>query len=81
MIGFAYPIGYAVTQRFVFVYGIILCIVGMSISEIFLKPVFKDPRPPETANRYPDGRVKYGFPSGHCLTTVALMVWTTLEIQ
>merc|ERR1712224_414636 len=50
------------------------------ISEICLKPVFKQPRPVESANRYPDGSPKYGMPSGHCLCVCAIMSWLLGEM-
>jgi len=52
----------------------------MALSELILKPLMKDPRPPESANRYPDGRIKYGMPSGHSMGTTAIMVWVILEV-
>ncbi|CAD7949852.1 unnamed protein product [Amoebophrya sp. A120] len=80
LLSFLLPAFYLVTQRFVYLYGIAIGLACMAISEICLKPLFKDPRPPESANRHPDGSMKYGMPSGHALATVAQMTWVCLEV-
>lgn len=74
------PVLYAVTGRFVYLYAMCLSFVGILLSEAVLKPLLKDPRPPESANRYSDGRLKYGMPSGHSLNVAATMAWSALEI-
>lgn len=46
------------------------CVV---LSELILKNIFKQPRPPQSAAH------SYGFPSGHALNTYAVMLWIVLE--
>jgi hypothetical protein len=47
-----------------------LCVV---VSEIILKNIFKQQRPPQSA------ATSYGFPSGHVFNTYAVMFWILLE--
>mmetsp|Transcript_10985 Transcript_10985/g.19877 ORF Transcript_10985/g.19877 Transcript_10985/m.19877 type:complete len:272 (+) Transcript_10985:59-874(+) len=50
------------------------------VNECILKPLIKQDRPKQSANRYKDGRIKPGMPSGHVLNAVSLMVWGLLEV-
>merc|ERR1712137_298007 len=50
------------------------------LNELVCKPFFRDPRPPQSANRKSDGSMKYGMPSGHVLNAFAVTIWVILEI-
>ncbi|CAD7940554.1 unnamed protein product [Amoebophrya sp. A25] len=80
LLGLSFLVGYVVTQRFVFLYVNIVGLSLLAVNELALKPLLRDPRPPETANRQADGRVKYGMPSGHVLVTGTVMSWVSLEV-
>lgn len=76
--------------RFISLYGCLLCVIVSVVNEAILKPIIKDPRPPETANYrvvkgesgQPDVRtVKEGMPSGHVLNATTVMMWALLEVS
>eukprot|EP00746_Dinoflagellata_sp_MGD_P143122 gnl/MRDRNA2_/MRDRNA2_75997_c0_seq2.p1 gnl/MRDRNA2_/MRDRNA2_75997_c0~~gnl/MRDRNA2_/MRDRNA2_75997_c0_seq2.p1 ORF type:complete len:146 (+),score=17.00 gnl/MRDRNA2_/MRDRNA2_75997_c0_seq2:278-715(+) len=46
---------------------------GVILSELILKNIFKQQRPPQSAAH------SYGFPSGHVFNTYAVMFWIFLE--
>eukprot|EP00746_Dinoflagellata_sp_MGD_P015292 gnl/MRDRNA2_/MRDRNA2_133890_c0_seq1.p1 gnl/MRDRNA2_/MRDRNA2_133890_c0~~gnl/MRDRNA2_/MRDRNA2_133890_c0_seq1.p1 ORF type:complete len:254 (+),score=23.09 gnl/MRDRNA2_/MRDRNA2_133890_c0_seq1:75-836(+) len=71
---------YIVWRRFIGLYAICLSLACAALNEAVLKPIIKQPRPDGTAHRYPDGRPKYGMPSGHVFNAFALMVWALLEV-
>lgn len=79
-VGLSFPVMWLATNRFCYLYGCFVQLVCIASSELFLKKLFKDPRPLESANRYPDGSMKYGMPSGHCMVTIAIMTWLLLEL-
>jgi len=80
-VGFAFPVMWLLTGRFVWLWGVVIQLVCVLISELMLKPFLKDPRPPETANRNWDGSPKFGMPSGHCLAGMCVLVWMLLELE
>mmetsp|Transcript_35435 Transcript_35435/g.81061 ORF Transcript_35435/g.81061 Transcript_35435/m.81061 type:complete len:253 (-) Transcript_35435:137-895(-) len=67
-------------------YGILLSVVLAIINEGILKPVCKQERPPQTANRYKPGpgeergKIKHGMPSGHVMNATTIMWWSLLEV-
>lgn len=76
--------------RFISLYGCLVCVIVSLVNEVILKPLIKDPRPPETANYrvvkgepgQPDVRtVKEGMPSGHVLNATTVMMWALLEVS
>eukprot|EP00392_Amoebophrya_sp_AT5.2_P012275 g12373.t1 len=72
---------YCSNYRFVYLYAMAIAGCCYLVSEIALKPLFKDFRlSRRNMSLHPDGRMKYGMPSGHALVTVALMVWVSLEV-
>jgi hypothetical protein len=62
------------------VYALLICVFCFILNEFILKPILKQPRPIKTANKYPDGTIKPGMPSGHVYNASALMVWLLCEI-
>lgn len=80
IIPIAFGVHAIVTRHFMSIYAI--CIYGFitPLNEAILKPLLHQPRPQETANKYPDGRIKPGMPSGHVYNATGLMVWATLEV-
>lgn len=66
------------------IYGFCVCIVASILNELIFKPIVKDPRPVESANKFrdKDGKMKMkpGMPSGHVLNATTTMVWATLEV-
>eukprot|EP00747_Dinoflagellata_sp_TGD_P168733 gnl/TRDRNA2_/TRDRNA2_195835_c0_seq1.p1 gnl/TRDRNA2_/TRDRNA2_195835_c0~~gnl/TRDRNA2_/TRDRNA2_195835_c0_seq1.p1 ORF type:complete len:261 (+),score=35.86 gnl/TRDRNA2_/TRDRNA2_195835_c0_seq1:67-783(+) len=71
---------WVITRHFITLYTLVASLVVMVLNEGILKPVLKQPRPPETANRYPDGSVKHGMPSGHVLNATTIMVYLLCEV-
>lgn len=61
-------------------WGMLIVIFCFLLNEFILKPILKQPRPIKTANKYPDGSIKPGMPSGHVYNASALMVWLLCEI-
>lgn len=61
-------------------WGLLIIIFCFILNEFILKPILKQPRPAKTANKYPDGRIKPGMPSGHVYNASALMVWLLCEV-
>lgn len=53
--------------------GVTLMGFSVILSELILKNIFKQPRPPQSAAH------SYGFPSGHVFNTYAVMIWILLE--
>ncbi len=68
------------SHKFVWFYGTALTAFVFILTEFLLKPYFNEPRPMETANKYPDGRIKPGMPSGHCTNGFCLATWILLEV-
>lgn len=75
---------WAVTRRFIPLYGLCLSISVSLINEVILKPIVRDPRPRLSANREQDSTGKWamkpGMPSGHVLNSTVLLVWALLEV-
>lgn len=69
------------THRFVFIYGTLLGIANLIITEAIFKPLFHDPRPHRTANRKPDGTLMPGLPSGHCTNVFSMLFWCLWEVS
>lgn len=61
-------------------YALFICLFCFILNEFILKPILKQPRPKKTANKYPDGTIKPGMPSGHVYNASALMVWLLCEV-
>lgn len=76
----AFGVHWLVTRHFISLYAV--CITGFitTLNEFILKPILKQPRPPQSANRDKEGRIKPGMPSGHVYNATGLMVWATLEV-
>jgi len=68
------------TWHFIYIYGVLISAVLATINEGILKKIFNEPRPKQSANKYPDGRMKHGMPSGHVLNATSIMVWSLLEV-
>mmetsp|Transcript_7857 Transcript_7857/g.17266 ORF Transcript_7857/g.17266 Transcript_7857/m.17266 type:complete len:258 (+) Transcript_7857:84-857(+) len=72
--------------RIISLYGILISVVLAIINEGILKPILKQPRPVQTANRYPPkdgqekGEIKHGMPSGHVMNATTVMWWSLLEV-
>lgn len=75
---------WAITRRFIPLFGLCLSLGVSIINEVILKPILKDPRPRLSANKEQDhtGRwvMKPGMPSGHVLNATVLLVWAVLEV-
>mmetsp|Transcript_5991 Transcript_5991/g.13208 ORF Transcript_5991/g.13208 Transcript_5991/m.13208 type:complete len:278 (+) Transcript_5991:126-959(+) len=62
-------------------YGTYLSTSLALVNECVLKPLIKQDRPRQSANRYKNGMMKPGMPSGHVLNAVSLMVWSLFEVS
>jgi len=80
IIPISFGVHWIITRKFIMLYGVCVAIVPMVLNEAILKPIIKDPRPRQTANRHKDGSIKYGMPSGHVLNSTTIMVWALLEV-
>mmetsp|Transcript_53188 Transcript_53188/g.99750 ORF Transcript_53188/g.99750 Transcript_53188/m.99750 type:complete len:217 (+) Transcript_53188:49-699(+) len=60
-------------------YALGVVIVASILSEMILKPIIAEPRPPTSACRTEDGKLLPGMPSGHVLTCQCLLTFYTLE--
>jgi len=71
---------FLITWHFIVLYGLCINIFASILNEAILKPILKQPRPKQTANRKPDGSIKPGMPSGHVFNASAIMVWALMEV-
>lgn len=69
-----------VYNRFMGRFGFAMALICVIINELVFKPIIRDPRPKESANKYKDGTMKPGMPSGHVLNAGTLFVWSFLEL-
>jgi hypothetical protein len=76
----AFVLDAAIERHFMSIYAVCITLFVTVLNEGILKPILKQPRPKQTANRYADGRIKPGMPSGHVFNAGSLMVWATLEV-
>lgn len=78
-------IHWLIHRHFLGLYGFLVSIVTSLLNELVFKPIVKDPRPVESANKFKDPsdgvwKMKPGMPSGHVLNATTIMVWALLEI-
>jgi len=74
-----FAIHYIVTRHFLSLWAIGISLSTMIVNEVLLKPIIRDPRPKQSANKHSDGTMKHGMPSGHVLNATSIMVWALLE--
>lgn len=65
---------FVVYEAAVALYAMVLTAFLSVVCEFYLKRVFKEPRPQESAVK------SYGMPSSHCVTAYALMTWIVLDV-
>jgi hypothetical protein len=76
----AMGLSFLYTWHFIYLYGVIISLVLVTINEGGLKKACNQPRPSRSANKNPDGTLKHGMPSGHVLNSTSLFVWSFLEV-
>mmetsp|Transcript_147589 Transcript_147589/g.411087 ORF Transcript_147589/g.411087 Transcript_147589/m.411087 type:complete len:269 (+) Transcript_147589:63-869(+) len=80
----AFIIHWAIHRGTLGLYGFCVSIVATIMNELIFKPIVKDPRPVESANKFKDKdgqmKMKPGMPSGHVLNATTIMVWSFLEV-
>eukprot|EP01062_Namystynia_karyoxenos_P067714 TRINITY_DN61763_c0_g1_i1.p1 TRINITY_DN61763_c0_g1~~TRINITY_DN61763_c0_g1_i1.p1 ORF type:complete len:287 (+),score=71.46 TRINITY_DN61763_c0_g1_i1:100-960(+) len=72
---FYFAFAYVVERRKFYFCALFVVVLVSCINELCIKPIFKEPRPPQAACMKP------GFPSGHSMTAYALLVWFYLVMR
>ncbi|EEA08221.1 uncharacterized protein CMU_011730 [Cryptosporidium muris RN66] len=66
--------GWAVlADNFIPAFGLIMMIFSSLINELFVKKIFRSPRPPNSTC------ISYGMPSSHCVASYSFLIWIILE--